>query len=181
VGVGIMAAPASYSVNGQQYVVVLAGYGGAMLKMFVNGVAARQYRDEPKILVFKLNGGSVHLPRPVAVQPVPATPYAVYTGKAALERGRTLYLTHCARCHGGFWEGVPSGYPDLKRIPPGVYAAFERIVLGGALRSEGMASFADVLHPSDVQAIEAYLKSETNRVIEKQRPTTDRPGVSVPY
>jgi mono/diheme cytochrome c family protein len=41
-------------------------------------------------------------------------------------------------------------------------------VLGGILHESGMASFSDVLNPDDVHAIEAYLQSETNRLIPAQ-------------
>lgn len=173
VGTGIMAAPASYSVRGKQYVVVLAGYGGAMLKMFAAGVAAREYQNGPRILAFTLNGAPVPLPPRVIVPPLPAQPYAVHADERTLARGKELYLRHCARCHGGYWEGAPSGYPDLKRIPPGVYAGFTQIVLRGSLRREGMSGFADVLRKADVQAIAEYLKTETNRLIASGR---TRPG-----
>lgn len=181
VGTGIMAAPATYSLNGQQYVVVLAGYGGAMLKMFAKGVAARQYQNEPRIIAFELNGGPVRLPPRLTLPPLPAKPYVVDATPLTLERGKALYLTNCARCHGGFWRGVPAGYPDLKRLPPGLYGSFDRIVLGGALRQEGMASFADVLRPGDLRAIEAYLQSETNRLITGSHSDSDEPKAAAPY
>ena len=38
-------------------------------------------------------------------------------------------------------------------------------MLGGLLHQNGMASFSDVLNQGDVQAIAAYLQSETNRLI----------------
>jgi quinohemoprotein ethanol dehydrogenase len=181
VGTGIMAAPASYSVRGRQYVVVLAGYGGAMLKILVKGVAAREYQNEPRIIAFELNGRPVPLPARVTVPALPAHPYAVHADQATVARGKTLYLTHCARCHGGFWEGVPSSYPDLTRIPPGIYAAFTQIVLGGALQREGMASFADVLKQKDVAAIEAYLQTQTSRLIAGQRARSGGGSTAVPY
>jgi quinohemoprotein ethanol dehydrogenase len=55
-------------------------------------------------------------------------------------------------------------------MPPATYELFEQIVLGGLLRDNGMASFADVLQPEDVRAIQAYLKAETNRLIAGQGP-----------
>jgi quinohemoprotein ethanol dehydrogenase len=170
VGTGIMAAPSTYEVNGEQYVAVMAGYGGAMLKMFANGVAARTYRNEPRIIAFRLNGGPARLPPHIEPATLPDQPYELTASEATLEKGKGRYMTHCARCHGGFWEAVPSGYPDLKRMPPATHELFEQIVLDGLLRGNGMASFADVLQPEDVRAIQAYLKSETNRLIAGQGP-----------
>jgi quinohemoprotein ethanol dehydrogenase len=80
---------------------------------------------------------------------VPAPPAAL------VERGRTLYLANCARCHG--FAGEPTAFPDLRRLTPETYEAFDEIVLQGLFRSGGMASFADVLGPEDTRAIRAYL------------------------
>ena len=70
-------------------------------------------------------------------------------------RGRTLYVTYCARCHGFVGEATP--FPDLRRMTPETQAAFDDIVLRGAYRAAGMASFSDVLGPSETGAIRAYL------------------------
>lgn len=180
IGVGMMAAPATYMVNGQQYVVVLAGYGGAVLKAFAKGVAARTYLNEPRILAFKLNGGPVRLPPRRRRMPLPARLYRVSADQQIVDKGGTLYMTQCARCHGGYWRGVPSGYPDLERLPPSLYRHFDRIVLGGALSSQGMASFADVLDRSDAQAIAAYLQTATNRLIEERHGSRQRHTRSAP-
>ena len=164
-GTGIMAAASTYEVNGEQYVVVLAGYGGGMLKMLAKGVAARTYINQPRIVAFRLNGGPAHLPPRREDAPLPSQPYPVTASAETIAHGKATYMIHCARCHGGFWETVPSGYPDLKRIAPDTYTVFEQIVLGGLLHQNGMASFSDVLNQGDVQAIAAYLQSETNRLI----------------
>jgi quinohemoprotein ethanol dehydrogenase len=165
-GVGIMAAPATYRVGGEQFVVVLAGYGGAMQKAFVPGVAARTYQNQAQIFAFRLGGGPVELPPRVETRPLPASRYPVDASSASIARGHDLYATHCARCHGGLWGDTPSGYPDLMRLPPGIHAMFPGIVLGGALAYNGMASFSDVLTAADVDAIQSFLKSETNRQID---------------
>jgi len=72
-----------------------------------------------------------------------------------------------------------SSYPDLHRLTPAVHAAFDSIVLGGALKAYGMASFADVLTPADVRAIHAYLWREQRRLREEERspvPADKRPA-----
>jgi quinohemoprotein ethanol dehydrogenase len=169
-GTGIMAGAATYELNGEQYVVVLAGYGGAMLKMFLPGTAAQVYRNDPRVIAFKLGGGPARLPAKLAALPLPEKPYVVDATPARLAAGRNLYLANCARCHGGFFEDLPSGYPDLKRMPSAVHDIFREIVLDGALRYNGMASFADVLSSDDVAAIQNWLKSETNALISRRSP-----------
>jgi quinohemoprotein ethanol dehydrogenase len=165
-GIGIMAAPATYRIAGEQYVVVLAGYGGAMQKAFLPGVAARTYQNRARIFAFKLGGGPVELPPRVEPRPLPSARYTVDADPATVARGKQLYTLHCARCHGGLFAEIPSGYPDLMRLPPEIHGVFKDIVLGGALSTNGMASFSDVLSAADADAVQAFLKSETNRRID---------------
>jgi quinohemoprotein ethanol dehydrogenase len=49
--------------------------------------------------------------------------------------------------------------PDLRYASKGVHEQFEKIVLGGARASLGMPSFAKILKPDQVKAIEAYILS----------------------
>jgi quinohemoprotein ethanol dehydrogenase len=166
-GIGIMAAPASYRSGAEQYVVVLAGYGGAMQKAFLPGVAARTYLNQARIFAFRLDGGAVELPPRVGQRPLPTARYAIEASAETVERGHALYATHCARCHGGIFGDTPSGYPDLMRLPPEIHAALPGIVLDGAMAYNGMADFSDVLTVVDVASIQAFLKSETNRQIDR--------------
>ena len=165
IGTGIMAAPCTFEVDGQQFVAVLAGFGGALLKMYPPGVAARVYANEPRVIAFRVNGGAARTPPAVVVPPLPEHEYVVNAERTVVESGQALYLRYCARCHGVSWDGVSSGYPNLVRMPAQTHAIFEQIVLGGTLRNGGMASFSDVLNRSQVIAIQAYLQSETNRLI----------------
>jgi quinohemoprotein ethanol dehydrogenase len=166
-GTGIMAAPATYRVNGEQYVVVLAGYGGAMQKAFFPGVVARTRVNEARILAFKLGGGPVPLPPLLEPRSLPAQPYAITASSERIAHGGQLFATHCVRCHGGAWGDTPSGYPDLLRMPAETHSAFADIVYEGILSYSGMASFRDVLTRDDVDDIQAYIKSETNTRIAK--------------
>ena len=75
-----------------------------------------------------------------------------------LAQGETLFREHCARCHalgGAFGE-----FPNLWNLSEATLAAFDPIVRGGALRYAGMAGFADVLSPSDLAAIKAFIVTD---------------------
>ncbi|MBL8271500.1 PQQ-binding-like beta-propeller repeat protein, partial [Steroidobacter sp.] len=61
VGTAISAAPISYSVDGVQYIAVVAGFGGSV-KSFPWGSAPAQYENRERLLVLRLDGGSVPLP-----------------------------------------------------------------------------------------------------------------------
>ncbi|MDE1924049.1 MAG: PQQ-dependent dehydrogenase, methanol/ethanol family, partial [Gammaproteobacteria bacterium] len=153
VGTSIMAAPATYRVQGRQYLVVLAGYGGGTLASpFPGGSAARRFGNAGRILAFSLDGAAVPLPAPVHPLPFPRPPPR--EGDAArVAAGEVLYDRYCARCH-VFGRGV---LPDLRRSVANLGPAFYSIVLQGAYRQLGMARWDDVLARGDAEAIHAYL------------------------
>jgi quinohemoprotein ethanol dehydrogenase len=155
-GTGVIAAPVTYTVDGQQYVSVMAGWGGAFALAAGDAAAAAGVRNAGRLLTFRL-GGTASLPAP------PAPPSGAAAARADLpklegeaKRGEGLYAENCAVCHG---VGAVSGgvLPDLRELSPEVSRNFEAIVLGGAKAKEGMPSFAKRLTAADLEAIEAYL------------------------
>jgi quinohemoprotein ethanol dehydrogenase len=169
IGTGVMAAPSTYRVNGVQYVVVLAGFGGNMVfyplrKEF----AAWKYSNEGRIIAFKLDGGPVPLAPQLQIGPFPAPP--AHEGPASkIAKGEVLYNRYCSRCH-QLGRGV---LPDLRRLTPEKHALFYDIVLKGLLKGAGMAQWDDVLSRNDVEAIHAYLVDESWKAFEaEQGPAT---------
>jgi quinohemoprotein ethanol dehydrogenase len=159
VGTSIMAAPASYSVDGQQYIAVLAGYGGALLSEYPQGSAAREYGNDGRIVAFRLGGGPVPLPSRVDWDAnLPPLPEKMSTDPAVLDRGRVAFERACSACHTR--DDEPNGYPNLLRLTPEKHRLFDEIVLRGAFAARGMASFADLLSESDTHALQAYLIDE---------------------
>ena len=153
VGTSIMAAPMTYRVAGQQYVAVMAGYGGGVLySPFPPDSAAYRYGNQGRIVAFRLDGGSVPKPSPVRETPAPDPPVREGT-PAQVAQGAVLYSRFCSRCH-VFGRGI---LPDLRRMSPTTQQLFYEIVLKGAYQAKGMARWDDVLSDSDAQAIHAYL------------------------
>jgi quinohemoprotein ethanol dehydrogenase len=151
-GTGIMAAPISFAIDGEQHIAVLAG-GAA----FSSSLAARKrYENYGRMLAFKLGGGPTPLPPVRAKVRTPSPPADFVVDDALADRGAAHYLRWCMACHYGSPD-APGAYPDLFAMRPEAHTAFESIVLGGALSSVGMASFSDVLTPEDVASIQAYL------------------------
>ena len=153
-GSAILAAPISYQVDDVQYIAVLAGFGGAP-KTWPPGSAPAKYRNLGRLLVFRLDGDPVPLP-PLRPEPVIHTPHPQNEFDAGLaNRGRILFLEHCARCHTE--RGVPNGYPNLWNLPAPVYDALVPIVLDGAMADAGMPGFDDLLSEDDIISIREYL------------------------
>ncbi|MDP9090222.1 MAG: PQQ-dependent dehydrogenase, methanol/ethanol family [Pseudomonadota bacterium] len=161
---GIMAGPVSFAANGQQYIAVLSGYGGAVGLALPEFGGAR-VRPPGRVLVFAV-GGRATLPH-FNGQLAPANPPAQHWDVSTTKRGGNLFAYACARCHG---SGTLSAgvVPDLRRsgaLTDG--AAWNAIVIGGALKDSGMVSFANQLSRADAEAIRAYVASEA-RLLKSQ-------------
>jgi quinohemoprotein ethanol dehydrogenase len=154
VGTAISAAPISYSIDGTQYIAVVAGLGGSV-KTFPWGSAALDYQNSERLLVFRLDGGPVPLPPRLAPKVQRAALDASSIDAATAARGSALFLDHCSRCHAP--SGAANNYPDLWNLPAATYGAFEGIVLGGAMEHAGMPRFDDALSPADVAAIRDFI------------------------
>jgi quinohemoprotein ethanol dehydrogenase len=158
-GVSMMAAPMTYELDGEQYVAIMAGFGGALGGDFPEGTAAYRYGNPSKLIVLRLGGGSVPLPAEIhrrAEFPRPVVDR--YGSPEMISRGSDLFKRNCSHCH---LNNAESGtVPDLRRMNEKTYKEFQDIVLGGIRASKGMGSFAGNLTPKDVDAIRAALISD---------------------
>jgi len=156
-GSHIMAAPSTYTVNGEQYVAVQVGYGGAAITVgpIPASSAASRYENVNRILAFKLGGGAVPKPPVLVADPFVEPPLQT-ADAATIAKGEVLFIQECSRCH----QFGPSVTPDLRKLNPGFHAMFRDILLKGAVASTGMESFADILSPGDVDAVHAYVIDE---------------------
>jgi len=162
---GIVAAPVTYEVAGEQYVTILAGWGGAA-PLFAGEVVTQAPRDGvSRILTFKL-GANGALP-PLKTGQRPLNPPELTASKETIERGGTLYRNYCTSCHGH--ATVAGGVvPDLRYSATlGSPEAYKVIVIDGALARNGMISFSHFLVPDDVEAIRAYVVQQAHN--EKKR------------
>jgi quinohemoprotein ethanol dehydrogenase len=161
VGTAIIAAPISYSVDGEQFIAVMAGAGGSGWWRYPKSSAPYRYGNDGRIVAFKLGGGAVPLPAKVdRTAAIPAPP-AMDTPPERVAKGRVLFNKYrCVNCHN---SGAPGLLPNLFALTPEKHALFRQIVHGGALKANGMASFADVLSEADVDDIHAFIVHETNR------------------
>ncbi len=156
---GVMAAPATYTINGKQYISVLAGWGGAFA--VVGGNASGQFGTPGRLLTFALDGKAAMPPGAAPLEtPKPVT---LDADQKTIEAGSVLYATRCIWCHGA---GVIAGgaIQDLRYSKESVYTNYSKIVLDGIYQSAGMPSFKEWLSNDDVAAIRAYVISRRNAI-----------------
>lgn len=167
---GIVAAPMTYELDGEQYVAVMAGWGGVALASGDARVsAAAQYANDGRLLVFKV-GATEELPQlALRDQSIPEYPEVEATEEQR-RNGEIQYMSTCGLCHGALV--VSSGVlPDLRRMSPAVRDNFDEIVRGGMLSDNGMAGFGDLLSEQDVKDIFAYITSRAREDRERMIPT----------
>ena len=154
---GIVAAPVTYTVDGEQYVAVLAGWGGVNI---VSGdartSAAAKYGNEGRLLAFKIGGGGELPQLALRDQSIPDWP-ALTADEATVRQGEIAYTQYCMLCHGALAIS-PGVTPDLRRMGENVREHFQDIVRGGILSDNGMASFADLVSEEDAAAILSYIQ-----------------------
>lgn len=164
---GIIAPPVTYAIDGEQYIAVMAGWGGGgAATTFDPKLAHHEYGNEGRILVFKL-GGDPNVPQPEARDVTIPEPIPVEASAEDIAAGKKEYHRHCAVCHGLLAVG-PYEIPDLRYSDPSIHDAYEAIVLEGVLADTGMASFADVLDAADVKNIQSYVLTEAWTHYKKQ-------------
>lgn len=160
---GVVAPPITYTVNGDQYVAVLAGWGGAYALSVDGELISRKapVKNISRLLVFKLGGGAELPPEPALVE-LPLDPPASKAAPAVIAVGAQKYGRYCAVCHAPGAVGS-TVLPDLRRSGTlGEPSAWAAVVHDGLLKDNGMAGFAGSLTKQEVEAIRAYVIHRAN-------------------
>ena len=151
---GVVAAPITYSVDGEQYVAIAAGWGGGFPRFLGEIAAQNRVHTISRMLVYKLGGSEVLPPMPPG--PARTAPPPLTASNASIDRGRALYTANCSVCHGG--SAVSGGStPDLRHMSLETRERFIGVVLGGLKEPGGMPNFVHRLSIEDVNAINDYL------------------------
>lgn len=153
---GVVAAPSTYEIDGEQYVAVMVGYGGAG-PLSASFLLPDRPRLPGRLMVFKL-GGKATAP----AYDVPEQPPIELTGVTSqgdAKHGFAVFHENCQVCHGPNATGAY--LPDLKRSQILLSAdAWKSVVIDGASKDRGMASFAKYLSPADAEDVRAYVLTE---------------------
>lgn len=165
-GTSIQASPIAYSVDGVQYVAVMAGLGSYFAPELALGVDGSVGR----IIAFKLGGGVVPKPKEMSAEEqqrqaesleLREPPLPRRGTQAQYTRGSALYRRLCSSCHN-------NSAPNLRRMTLETHAAFRDIVLAGVRAEKGMGRFDHVLSNDDTEALQVYLIALAWQAFEKE-------------
>ena len=160
---GVIAAPMTYSVRGEQYVAILAGWGG-VYDLAPPGFLVRKsgsVRNISRLLVFKL-GAKGALPAAPADAVLPLDPPPFAGTVAQVTEGARYYANSCAFCHGD--SGMAGGLnPDLRHSASlGQPKLWQQIVHDGLLSTNGMVGWSKNFSPAQIETIRQYLIKRAN-------------------
>jgi quinohemoprotein ethanol dehydrogenase len=161
-GTGVVAGPATYVVDGTQYVSVAVGWGG------VYGESQRATDKEGPGTVFTFAvGGKAPLPEFAKYQ-IGGLLEGVKYDAANVGPGAQLYVSHCAFCHGV--PGVDKGgnIKNLGYSGSETIANLKDIVFKGPFTSLGMPDFTNRLSEDDVVKIQAFIQGTADAIRPKR-------------
>jgi quinohemoprotein ethanol dehydrogenase len=164
---GIVAPPMTYEIDGEQYLSVNVGWGGAFALVFGEYVQDDSLPNVNRVLTFKL-GSKGELPIPDWKRTATFNPPAQSASADVIRHGFKLYQDTCLGCHG---LNAVSGLtiPDLRSSGYiQVQEAFDEVVLKGALKANGMAAFDKHLSAEDTAALRAYIVQQSHRALKLQ-------------
>jgi quinohemoprotein ethanol dehydrogenase len=149
-GSAIESIPVTYTVNGEQYVLVPVGWGSGSRLFAPSWTMAtpRSKRGPSRLLAFRL-GGNVSFPTPADIVPPVPKPPKQTADAVTIQEGEKLYKTfYCDGCHSPQLDGssawvLDGAIPDLRYAPPDVHSQWYAIVLAGTHWEQGMPGFAD--------------------------------------
>ncbi|MFI4981416.1 MAG: PQQ-binding-like beta-propeller repeat protein, partial [Nevskiales bacterium] len=176
-GLGIVAAPMTYSVGGKQHVSILVGYGGTTAAFGDFMRMGWKYGQQPRrLLTFALDG-KASLPKgnPADMSVKALDDPKLVLSDADVKAGSGLSL-YCAACHGIGFKSPGEPGPDLRESPIALdFASFRQVVKGGALLERGMPRF-DNLTDDQLRQIQAFIRAQARLALGKAAPSAAPPS-----
>ena len=176
-GLGIIAAPMSYSLGGKQYVSILVGYGGtsAAFGDFMN--VGWKYGAQPRrLLTFALDGKAALPASPPPDMKVHALDDpALKLDEADVKAGWALSV-RCAACHGVGMQSAGTPGPDLRESTVALHVdTLGELLRNGALMSRGMPRF-ETLTDTEVRQLHAYIRARAREALGTRKPDNSAPA-----
>ena len=159
-GLGIIAAPISYSAGAKQYVAVLVGYGGSASIGSNLMHVGWKYGAQPRwLLTFGLDGKASlppSVPPDMSVKALDDPSFEIRDADVAA--GRALFIA-CAACHGRDLVSAGAPAPDLRESRVALNPdSFWSVVHEGTLIEQGMPRY-EMLTREQVMQIYAYIRA----------------------
>jgi quinohemoprotein ethanol dehydrogenase len=158
---GAASGPATFSIDGEQYITITTGWGSLF------ALAAGYAYDETvpstvgKVVTFKIGG--TKLIADADFTPIDKTVKAdAFGDEAMIAEGTVAYARNCSGCHSPF--AIGSGVlPDLRWSYITANAdIWKTVVIDGSLATNGMVSFAEYVTPREAEAIRAYVLTQAH-------------------
>ena len=161
----ILAGPISFMLDGEQYIAVAQGSGGAVM-LTLGEELKRNRTNQNRLLVFKL--GNFSNTQSITRDSEPGREnlatildlgHSANRDPETIKLGEALYSQNCASCHG---ISAKSNHivPDLRYMSEQTHIDFIGIVLGGSYAHKGMIGFHGTLSLDDAEAIHSYLDKQ---------------------
>lgn len=157
-GTGVVAAPSTYMLDGQQYVSVAVGWGGVYGLMH----RATEREGPGKVLTFAV-GGKAELPESIAYQRNRLLQGVDYD-PALAELGGGVYVANCLFCHGVPAVDRGGAIPNLGYTDAAIISNLDQYVFSGAAAARGMPDFSGQLTDQDVAALKAFIQGTADAV-----------------
>ncbi|MEH6581724.1 MAG: PQQ-dependent dehydrogenase, methanol/ethanol family [Halioglobus sp.] len=170
---GIVAPPVTFRREGEQYIAVVAGWGGTFALISGNDDDSGPRPNYSRLLVFKLDGKAQLPPAPERPEALTFDPPELTATDQQVASGREVFHRYCYACHGA--DAMAGGAPpDLRVISSETREQWESIVLGGMHWQTGMVGFAGELSPEDADNILHYVTERAHFALSR----ADKVGVS---
>lgn len=175
-GLGIIAAPMSYSVGGKQYVSVLVGWGGTSAAMSgVLDVGWKYGAQTRRLLTFAIDGKATLPEEPGRDMKVYALDDPdLVLDEADVRAGKDLSLA-CMSCHGAGFRGAGAPGPDLRESGIALpLDTFTQMVREGRMEN-GMPQFT-WMTDEQIRQVHAYLRARAREALGLRKPINPSSG-----
>lgn len=157
-GTGVVAAPITYDVDGEQFVSVAVGWGG----VFGLSQRASERKTPGTVYTFKI-GGKAKMPEFVSYSLGKLLKGVKYNPDHVAE-GTGLYVSNCVFCHGV--PGVDKGgnIPNLGYVEKDYIDNLAKFVFNGPAKDRGMPDFTGKLTEADVEKLKAFIQGTADAI-----------------
>lgn len=157
-GTGVVAAPVTYEIDGQQYVSVAVGWGG----VFGKSQRVSELRTPGTVYTFAI-GGTAKMPAFVDYALGKLLTGVTYNPDH-IAAGTALYVSNCVFCHGV--PGVDKGgnIPNLGYVDKDYIENLDKFVFNGPATERGMPDFTGKLSAADVEKIKAFIQGTADAI-----------------